>query len=166
MTAATRPLLGTRRAGGMRERPRINLHKLGNAFLGDPATHFIRRRQFAALFPGFESAARAHDQLARWKSLFWPFSLTVTVRGPLKFKKNLGVDRVVVPCQLSLGRVWIRTSPLPHSISFFNTNTYRISVSSNMQGIILPLHFPVFPLLTTAEVPRYIRLQLPRWCTK
>ena len=92
----------------MRERPRINLHKLGNAFLGDPATHFIRRRQFAALFPGFESAARAHDQLARWKSLFWPFSLTVTVRDPLKFKKNLGVDRVVVPCQLSLGRVWIR----------------------------------------------------------
>jgi hypothetical protein len=94
----------------MRERPRINLHKLGNAFLGDPATHFIRRRQFAALFPGFESAARAHDQLARWKSFFWPFSLTVTVRGPLKFKKNLGVDRVVVPCQLSLGRVWIRIS--------------------------------------------------------
>ena len=92
----------------MRERPRINLHKLGNAFLGDPATHFIRRRQFAALFPGFESAARAHDQLARWKSLFWPFSLTVTVRDPLKFTKNLGVDRVVVPCQLSLGRVWIR----------------------------------------------------------
>ena len=104
---APRPLLGTRRAGGRRERPRINLHKLGNAFLGDPATHFIRRRQFAALFPGFESAARAHDQLARWKSLFWPFSLTVTVRGPLKFKKKLGVDRVVVPCQLSLGRVWI-----------------------------------------------------------
>jgi hypothetical protein len=93
--------------------------------LGDPATHFIRRRQFAALFPGFESAARAHDQLARWKSLFWPFSLTVTVRGPLKFKKNLGVDRVVVPCQLSLGRVWIRSSFLISTRVFLNLRSFR-----------------------------------------
>ena len=136
MTAVTRPLLGTRRAGGMRERPRINLHKLGNAFLGDPATHFIRRRQFAALFPGFESAARAHDQLARWKSLFWPFSLTVTVRGPLKFKKNLGVDRVVVPCQLSLGRVWIRKSVEICVNLFFRGQQFPTLFSSHQSVLI------------------------------
>jgi hypothetical protein len=63
-------ILGHAASGGVRQRQRINLHRLGDAFLGDLAPRSTRRQLLRALFSGFISATRTCDQLALSQSLF------------------------------------------------------------------------------------------------